>query len=183
MINGCKITIILLLTLFILACSEHKYEQPSCRVNANVASAHQGAGACIITMNKNLMVIQLSSGLYDLPIARSISLSSEQNTASRRTSAQCLAHQAMWQQTGLNVEVQGLVGAQSDGTWLFGCEVNAGFDGTEAPFNTPSWSDRNVVKVAFINPFEIERQNWARSSHFDVMRNAYILQETSQKPQ
>ncbi|MFT6268683.1 MAG: hypothetical protein ACJAVV_001498 [Alphaproteobacteria bacterium] len=127
-------------------------------------------------MNNRLLVTQLTSGLYDLPSTHSTLPNSKSTDESLVKSAQCLAHQAMWQQTGLNVEVQGVVGAQADGTWLFGCYVNAGFDGTEAPFSAPDWSDSDVENIAFIDPFDIELQNWARRDHFTIVRDAYVLQ-------
>jgi hypothetical protein len=170
MINGCKLTIILVLALFVLSCRQQEFAQPSCRVNANSVSTHQGPGACVIKMNNKLLVTQLTSRLYDLPIAQ---LSS--NNEARFTSSQCLAHQGMWQQTGLNVEVQSVVGAQADGTWLFGCTVSAGFDGTEAPFDAPPWSSHSVDKIAFVDPFEIDAHHWARKRQFTIVRDAFIL--------
>jgi hypothetical protein len=127
-------------------------------------------------MNNKLLVIQLSSGLYDLPSANFTAANLTSTNESLVKSAQCLAHQAMWQQTGLNVEVQDVAGAQADGTWLFGCYVNAGFDGTEDPFSAPDWSHSNVENIVFIDPFDIELQNWARRDHFTVVRDAYVLQ-------
>jgi len=158
------------------ACSEQPPAQPSCRVNASAVSNHQGVAACIVSVNGKLLVTQLESGLYDLPIIKNIS-----STSSGSKSAQCAAHQSMWLQTGLNVEVQNVVGAQADGTWLFGCKLSSGFDGSEAPFDPPHWSSDNVKKIMFINPFDIELYNWAQRDHFDIMRDAYILQGNYQK--
>lgn len=161
----------MLASMFVSACSPNPPSEPSCRVNAQHASSHQRAGACIVRMNNKLLVTQLSNGLFDLPSQRTNS-----NMGEMIKSAQCLAHQAMWQQTGFNVEVQQVVGAQADGTWLFACTINAGFDGTEPPFDAPKWNAANVNKIAFIDPFEIELQNWANRQQFIVVRDAYVVQ-------
>jgi hypothetical protein len=168
---GLKLTLLLTTSLFIFACSKQNPAEPSCRVNALHASSHQGGGACVVRMNNKLLVTQLTSGLYDLPSAIHIA-----SKGRIHDSAQCLAHHAMWRDTGLNVEVQQVVGTQTDGTWLFSCEVNAGFDGTEEPFAAPPWSNDNVEYIAFIDPFNIELQNWANRDHFTVMRDAYVLE-------
>lgn len=172
MVYGCKFIALLTLSILTLSCSEQDFAQPSCRVKASVASSHQGAGACIVRMNNKLLATQLNSGLYDIPSIRASTHSLANN--SMYTSAQCLAHRAMWEQTGFNVEVQGVVGAQADGTWLFECQLDAGFDGTEAPFPAPSWNKANVANIAFIDPFEIDVENWARRSHFIVVRDAFV---------
>lgn len=160
-----------------MACTQQDVAEPSCRVNASFASNHQGPGACIVRINGKLLVNQLDSGLYDLPSGKIIS--SMHNVSK---SAQCLAHQSMWQQTGLNIEVEKVVGAQANGIWLFGCKLEAGFDGTEPPFDAPQWSNNEVEKVMFINPFDIELQNWAQREHFEIVRDAYVLQGNYQNP-
>ena len=171
MIFRCKLFFLLLISAGSVACSPQNVPEPGCRVNASAASNHQGAGACIVIINKKLLVIQLASGLYDLPISQDHS--SKQNL---NQSAQCYAHRSMWQQTGLNVEVEHVVGAQADGLWLFGCKLEAGFDGTEPPFSAPLYSSDTVETVMFINPFEIDLHNWVHREHFDIVRDAYILQ-------
>lgn len=178
MISGFKLLILLLIGLFIVACSQQEASEPSCRVDASDASNHQGAGACIVILNGKLLVNTLDNGLYDLPFIDIIS--SNQNITK---SSQCMAHQSMWQQTGLNVEVKSVLGAQSDGVWLFGCKLEAGFDGTEPPFDAPPWSSKEVETVMFINPFDIELHNWVHREHFEIVRDAYVLQGNYQKAQ
>lgn len=175
MIFRLKLFIFLLVSIIITACSKQPVSEPSCRVNASAASNHQGAGACIVRINGKLLVTQLNSGLYDLPTGHNIS--SSQNISK---SSQCLAHQSMWQQTGLNVEVLKVIGAQADGTWLFGCKLEAGFDGSESPFDAPPWSNDEIKTVLFINPFDIDLHNWARRDHLEIVRDAYVLQGSYQ---
>ena len=107
--------VLFIIVVFLQSCMRSEIASPSCRVNAKYASNQQGSGACIIRMNDKLLATQLNSGLYDLPTSDSIS----SNLAP--SSAQCSAHQELWKQTGLNVEVEKVVGIQKDGTWLFSC--------------------------------------------------------------
>lgn len=174
MISGLKLFLTLLTGFYITACFQQDASQASCRVNASAASNHQGPGACIVRLNNKLLVKKLDSGLYDLPHIKNIS--SNQNV-----SAQCHAHQSMWQQTGLNVEVDLVLGAQTDGMWLFGCTLESGFDGTEAPFDAPNWSGDKVEKIMFVDPFDIDLHNWANKDHFEIVRDAYVLQGNYQK--
>lgn len=176
MISGLKFFIILLIGFCITACFQQDMSQASCRVNVSASSNHQGPGACIVRLNDKLLVKKLDSGLYDLPYIKNISSNQNNNI-----SAQCHAHQSMWQQTGLNVEVDQVLGAQADGMWLFGCKLEAGFDGTEAPFNAPDWSDNEVEQIMFVNPFDIDLHNWANKDHFEIVRDAYVLQGNYQK--
>jgi hypothetical protein len=173
---GLKLLSLLLIGLGSIACTQQMPAEPNCRVNASYASSHQGAGACVIRQGNKLLVTQLQSGLYELPSAKSNSTNQEM-----RKSAQCLAHHAMWQSTGFNVEVQQVIGSQKDGTWLFECTLNAGFDGSEAPFSPPSWSKPAVKYIAFVDPFDIELQNWAQPDHFTVVRDAFVLQGINQE--
>lgn len=176
MISALKYFLVLITGFYTTACFQQDASQANCRVNASVASNHQGLGACVVRLNDMLLVKKLDSGLYDLPNIKNISSIQNNNT-----SAQCNAHQSMWQQTGLNVEVEQVVGAQADGMWLFGCKLESGFDGTEAPFKAPAWSADNVETIMFVNPFDIDLHNWANKDHFEIVRDAYVLQGNYQK--
>ena len=147
--------------------------QPSCRVNAKHASSHQGPAACIVKMNNKLLLMHLDSGLYNLAISHTVS----------NQSAQCSAHNEMWRQTGLNVEVEGVVGIQADGTWLFGCKLEAGFDGTEPPFDPAPTANSHVKTIAFVDPFSLDMYNWEKRDQFIVVRDAYIAYGEYQKSQ
>jgi len=171
-IYGVFAAIIIVLTL-LQACTSENLPAPSCRVNANYVSNQQGPGACIVRLNHKLLVTQLHSGQYDLPISDSIS----------DRSAQCSAHYEMWQQTGLNIEVEKVVGIQKNGTWLFACRLESGFDGTEAPFDPPPWSQHQIDKVAFIEPFTIELDSWHRPDQFIVVRDGFVASGQYQEEQ
>ncbi len=164
--SGFKIVFICLFVVILAACAENELSEPSCRINNHFASNHQGSAACVVVLSNKLLVLQLQPRAYNLAIAES----------NRSRSAQCSAHHAMWQQTGLNVEVGEVLGIHANGTWLFACNLNAGFDGTEPPFDAPPWSAKNVEKIAFIDPFLIEQDNWVSPEQFTVTRDAYVAQ-------
>jgi hypothetical protein len=164
--TGSKFVLFLLISIIGLGCSKKDFPAPSCRVDANYASNHQGAAACVIVMNDKLLAKQFTSGKYNLA----------HGEASQLRSAQCSAHEAMWEQTGFNVQVQNVVGLYSDGTWLFACQLEAGFDGSEKPFDAPDWSSPDVESIAFIDPFLIEHQHWQEPDRFISVRDAYVAQ-------
>ena len=163
---GLKFLVIFVAILLIFACSQEPWPEPSCRVNANYISNHQGAGACVVRLNNRLLAMKLDNSLYDLPSSNSIS----------PISAQCSAHNTMWQQTGLNVEVENVIGLQADGTWLFGCHLDAGFDGSEAPFKPSHTSRAEVEHIEFVEPFTLDMYDWDKPDQFIVIRDAFVAQ-------
>lgn len=164
--SGFKICLIVASTTIIQACTNESLPEPSCRVNANYMSNQQGQGACIVRLNNRLLATKRSSGLYNLPISESIS----------NKSAQCSAHYEMWRQTGLNIEVEKVVGIQANGTWLFGCKLEAGFDGTEPPFPPPPWVESEIEQLEFVEPFKLELDNWHHPDQFIVVRDGFVAQ-------
>lgn len=186
--SGFKFALITIFFTILIGCAPKEMPPPACRVKANVVSNYQGPGACIVRLNNKLMVTKLNNGLYDLPIGGKLSYTIENSdpqsttTASNTSlstqvindSAQCAAHEAMWEQTGFNVQVGLVLAVQNDGTWLFACDLDAGFDGSEPPFDAPEWSSNTIDKIAFIDPFAIEMSNWSQPEHFTVMRNAFV---------
>lgn len=167
----CFICVTTALIMLIQACSKQSLPEPSCRVNANYVSNQQGQGACIIRLNNKLLAIKRASGLYDLPISESIS----------EKSAQCSAHYEMWKQTGLNIEVEKVVGIQANGTWLFGCKLEAGFDGSEPPFGPPPWVGSDIKQIEFVEPFTLEINQWHRPDQFIVVRDGFVAQGNYQQ--
>lgn len=171
--SGFKIYFIFVFILLLAACSQEPWPEPSCRVNPVFVSNHQGAGACVVRMNNHLLALKLHNALYDLPMSPSLS----------NKSAQCAAHNAMWLQTGLNVEVENVVGLQADGTWLFGCKLEAGFDGSEPPFPPNPANEANIQQVEFVKPFTLDLYDWAKPDQFIIVRDAFVAQGNFQKAQ
>ncbi|MFW8590604.1 hypothetical protein ACOI22_07375 [Glaciecola sp. 2405UD65-10] len=161
-----KFLVIFTAILFMFACSQEPWPEPSCRVKTNYISNHQGAGACIVRLNNRLLAMKLDNSLYDLPSSHSIS----------PISAQCSAHNTLWLQTGLNVEVEDVVGLQADGTWLFGCHLEAGFDGSESAFMPSDTSRPEVEHIEFVDPFTLDMYDWDKPDQFIVVRDAFVAQ-------
>jgi hypothetical protein len=150
-------------SLFLFACSEQNIAPPVCRVTPQAASNLMGEGACVIKINKQLLVLQRASGKYDLPFSPNIS----------DTSAQCAAHQGAWLETGFNVEVGKKLATQRNGVSLFACHLNVGFDGSEESIPPPPWKPADVVDMQFIYPFDIDLHQWHRPDQFIAVMDAY----------
>lgn len=169
--SGFKISCFFTLIIVISACSKEPLPGPSCRVNANYMSSHQGQGACIVRIGKHLLSLKLHNDVYNLPVSDIIP----------DQSAQCSAHHEMWLQTGLNVEVENVLGIQQNGTWLFGCKLDAGFDGTESAFSPAPWSKSSVKHISFIDPFSLDMHDWENVDQFIVVKDAFVAQGNYQK--
>nr|WP_136250444.1 hypothetical protein [Ningiella ruwaisensis] len=170
-----RVLLLLLFNLFfVIACQKQQYAAPACRAAVSSLTYQQEA-ACITRIGKQLLVIKRPSGLYDLPYSEKISMSAEKPDLN--ISSQCKAHQAMWEQTGLNVEVGKKLSTQKNGTILFACSLPndaAGFDGSETDIPAPPWQPKEVESLEFIYPFDIELNQWQKPDHFTSMRDAYV---------
>jgi hypothetical protein len=153
------------LSLVLFACSHHEMAPPACRVAPQAVSDIAGEAACVIKLNAKLLVLQRSSGKYDLPFHPNDSA----------LPAQCAAHQGAWQETGFNVEVGEKLTTQRNGVSLFACALNAGFDGTEKSIAPPPWRPKNVEEMTFIYPFDIDLHQWHEPDQFIAVRDAFIL--------
>ncbi|WP_371194133.1 hypothetical protein [Glaciecola sp. SC05] len=179
-----KLFIIFTILVLVTACSDVSFSSPSCRVakseRQNIKPTDPNVqAACVIKAKGRLLTIQRDSGLYDLAYSQKRSTDMENNcsNAGQITTAQCFAHQAMWQQTGFNVEVGQLLTTQIDGSLLYACDLQAGFDGSEDAIEAPPWHPENVQKIVFIYPFDIELDQWQHPDHFASMRDAFVLSE------
>ncbi|MDT0593395.1 hypothetical protein [Glaciecola petra] len=164
MISGFKISVLLFISLFIVGCSEPNPADPSCRVLPQALSSQTGKGACIIKLNNKLLVTINTDGLYDLAKTNNLSIQP----------AQCAAHNSLWLQTGFNAQVQHSVGVQKDGTWLYQCSLRAGYDGNEASFDAPYWSESDIKAVGFIDIFSTNQDQWAYPDELVFIRDAFI---------
>jgi hypothetical protein len=165
-----KLRVFFIFGLFLFGCVKDPYPAPTCRASSpypsavNASTTHSQA-ACVVRANGRLLVVQRNSGLYDLAYseksspykmsASNTSLSTTEvpstNTAQNLLKInQCAAHQAMWQQTGFNVKVGPLLTVQKNGTQLYACQLQAGFDGSEPFVDVPPWQPRDVDKIVFI---------------------------------
>lgn len=147
-----------------LSCSPTNLAEPHCRVNTKYISNYKGAGACLINLNSKVLSLKTKSDTFVLP--RSY------NTTSQ--SAQCAAHNALWQQTGLNAKVEQVLGVTENGTWIFSCQIDSSFTGEEQAFAAPSWSDDSIDTIHFIDPFSVTLKEWHYPDDFVVIRDSFI---------
>ncbi len=154
------------------SCAKSPPPEPSCRVDSNYLSNRTGAAACVIVLNQKLFVTATSNKQYNLAVA-----------PTNENNAQCNAHRATWDRTGMNVEVGQVLAIQDDGTWLFSCQLDAGFDGTETRIEAPFWSPDDVVYMSFIDPFDYRIEDWTVPEHFITTRDAYVAEIARQKNQ
>lgn len=166
-----KYTVLFVLCIAISGCGQKLDVLPSCRVEANSQTSHQGKGACVLVLNDKLMALQNSSDKLQLA----------QGIASVNTSAQCSAHQAIYRDTGFNVKVGPVLAMQKNGTWLFSCAVNNGFDGSEKPFSPLYSLNTQIKKIVFVDPFETEPNEWENIDNLISTRDAYVRESNKTK--
>ncbi|KXI28724.1 hypothetical protein AX660_16045 [Paraglaciecola hydrolytica] len=75
-------------------------------------------------------------------------------------SAQCTAHQAVWLNTGLNVEVAEKLGETRDHVQIYHCILTSGFDSQIQDFPVPEWAQHKIAKIEGVNPFETSAKQW-----------------------
>lgn len=120
------------------------------------------------------MVIKHSpSGLYDLPAGDPLS----------GESAQCTAHRHTWEQTGMNVEVDQLLGVTQPGVMIFSCNINNGFTSKDGPLPPPDWTTGNIQQIEFINPFDTRYNAWLQPDNLIMYRDGFTETNDSQNQQ
>lgn len=138
---------------------------PTCRIANAFNAEYTGPAGCLIRAQNSILVIQHSgSGLYDLPSGNPIS----------SESAQCTAHRNTWEQTGLNVEVDQLLGVTQSGTMLFSCGISGGFTSEDGPLPPPPWAASNIKQIEFINPFDSRHDVWRQPDNLIMYRDGFV---------
>ncbi len=162
--SGLKL-LILLFTFFLVACTQAPPASPTCRIAKEFNSDYQGPSACIIRVQNSLLVIKYSSDApYDLPFGNPLS----------NESAQCTAHRSTWEQTGINVEVDQLLGITQSGMMLFSCKLGGGFTSKDGPIAPPSWSNKDIEQIDFINPFDTRHAAWRQPDNLIMYRDGFV---------
>ena len=160
-------TIIILFLLVLTGCTQAPPPSPACRVHIDYKDMHQGKGACLVRVQDGLLTVKYKqSDVIDLPRGDFIS----------PETSQCGAHRHMWEQTGLNVKVAQLLGVTAQGLRIYACHLGGGFDGTEVAIESPSWIDRNVEQIGFIDPFVTRYDAWQHPKDLILIRDAYVAQ-------
>ncbi len=176
-----KLFIIFAFSIILFSCSKAPYPAPQCRStsSAPLSLADTSAkAACIVRMNDKLLVVERSSTLYDLAYSNKHSnmskkISDGDNADAPVTDLQCSAHQAMWEQSGINVRVGDLL-TKHKNTYLFACDLQAGFDGTEDYIPAPPWQPDTVKRLVYVDLFAIEQDQWQNPDNFTSARDAFI---------
>jgi ADP-ribose pyrophosphatase YjhB (NUDIX family) len=151
-------------SFILIACAKEQLADPMCRIAVSYSPAPPASAACLIKLNTKLLAIRLQneSG-WQLPTG---SLNTKQ-------SAQCSAHQAVWQSTGLNVEVGQLLGHSPDNTQLFACALSNGFDDPTLDIPVPNWANHKVAKIHFVDPNNTSQSQWSDNSDLSQLRTLF----------
>jgi len=128
---------IITIFLFLLGCQD---EGIACRTNTLV-DATGNAGCWVVSEDKLLMVKQ-RSGKYSFP----------GGTTEIGESAQCTAHRETWEETGIDVVVEGLKHQFDNGFYLFDCQAE------RTAAKPQAWAE--VEDVVWVRPETIAEKNW-----------------------
>jgi hypothetical protein len=158
------IVTLLVLTIFVLACTRDIPADPMCRTNAQYPQMAPSAAACLIKSNGKLLAIKShNDDAWNLP----------KHKQQKASSAQCTAHTAVWKTTGLNVEVGKLLFIAQNQTQYFGCKLTDEFSSQLELFPVPSWAKRNTSHISLIDPFDTEEDQWVNDINLIDLREAY----------
>ena len=132
-------------------CTKERTAEPMCRTSEAETPAPAAAAACIIRLDNKLIAIASADSGWQLPTEKS----------QANQSAQCTAHQAVWQSTGLNVEVAQKLGETSNNMQIYNCLLTSGFDSQTQSLPVPTWAQHKITKIEIINPFETTHAQWS----------------------
>jgi hypothetical protein len=152
------------ITIFLLGCSRDIPADPMCRTSILYTETKPSAAACLIKSNFQLLVIKNhDDDGWNLPTHKQQKL----------ISPQCTAHQAVWETTGLNVEVGKLLFTAPNQTQYFECKLTDDFSSQLQVFPVPSWAQRKTSKISLINPFDTEQDHWVNVINLIQLREVY----------
>ena len=156
--------LLIVVTILIFGCSRNNPSDPMCRTNVLYTQTEPSAAACLIKSNVQLLVIKNpNNDGWVLPF----------NKQQNLLSAQCTAHHAVWESTGLNVEVGQLLFTASNQTQYFECKLTDEFSRQLDVFPVPPWAQSKTSKIALIDPFETEPDQWVNDINLIKLREAY----------
>jgi hypothetical protein len=154
----------IVITIFVFGCSRDIPADPMCRTSILYTESEPSAVACLIKSNAQLLVIKNhDDDGWNLPAHKQQKL----------MSAQCTAHQAVWETTGLNVEVGKLLFTAPNQTQYFECKLTDEFSRQLDVFPVPSWTRRKTSEIALLDPFETEPDQWVNDINLITLREAY----------
>lgn len=151
LILSTKLTIFGLSSLLLAACSKEYIADPMCRSNPQFPADPPAAAACLIRLDNQVLAISPIKGKWQLPTAK----------AAPDLSAQCTAHRAVWEHSGLNVEVMEKLGTTVANTHIYHCELHSGFDGQTQSFPVPEWANHKIERIELLNPYDTLPTEWS----------------------
>ncbi len=83
--------------------------------------------------------------------------------------AQCTAHRETWEESGLDVEVGGLLHVFDSGFRLYQCRMTGEFPYGSAGAEPPAWIYREVSAVQLTDPRLTEPSDWRFASNQAVL--------------
>lgn len=156
--------LLIVVTILVFGCSRNIPADPMCRTNVLYTQTEPSAAACLIKSNVQLLVIKNpNADGWSLPF----------NKQQNLLSAQCTAHHAVWESTGLNVEVGQLLFTSPNQTQYFECKLTDEFSRQLDVFPVPSWARSKTSKITLIDPFETELDQWVNDINLIKLREAY----------
>lgn len=154
----------IVITILVMGCSRDIPADPMCRTNVLYTETNPSAASCLIKSNIQLLVVKNNNDDgWNLPTHKKQKL----------ISAQCTAHQAVWETTGLNVEVGKLLFTAPNQTQYFECKLTDAFSSRLQVFPVPSWAQRNTTHISLINPFDTEQDHWVNNIDLIKLREVY----------
>lgn len=152
------------ITILVMGCSKNIPADPMCRTSVLYTETKPSAAACLIKSNIQLLAVKNNNDDgWNLPTHK------QQNLIS----AQCTAHQAVWETTGLNVEVGQLLFTAPNQTQYFECKLTDVFSSQLKVFPVPSWAQSKTTNISLINPFDTEQDHWVNDIDLITLREVY----------
>ena len=149
----------------LMGCSREIPANPMCRITPESPELAPAKAACLIKLDGKLLALKFQGdNHWHLPIGK----------AQKSTSAQCTAHQTVWKNTGLNVEVGALLFTSQDKVQHFACHVTDELAQQLTAFPVPEWANRQVTQVDLIDPFNIPKDQWPATVNLIEVRQAFI---------
>ena len=157
----------ILVVLPLFSCTDAPPAPPMCRVANNIA---QPIGptfrvACLAkTPNGVVLIGNKHQGQLYLP----------QRAISHADTPSCNAHQAMWEHTGMNVEVTQLLTEAKDGLAIYHCTFNNGLEHFPQGYALPSWTLSSSNYLYQIDPFTFENKALQNKDDLTPIRDGFV---------
>lgn len=150
--------------LMLSSCAKEQLADPMCRIAPTFSASPAAPAACFIKLDTKLLVIKLQNDNgWQLP----------SGSINMQQSAQCTAHQAVWQNTGLNVEVGQLLATRPDKMHIYACSLSNGFENLAQALPVPEWAERKVANINVINPNLTTSSQWSEKSDLILLTELF----------